>query len=253
MKIANLAVNGMASHWSKVRDWLQEEHPDIVTLQKIGPERNFPKEELLEIGYRSNCLGGNSHGDRGVAVLSHSRLPQPEVLVFQLPGAEREESRFLTVNIDGFWASSVYAPYDEEGLKRKQPAIDRRVTWLNRLRNHVRDSGYHCRDSVLCGDFNVKLEGSLRTGYYSERERDALKELLSHGSCDLFRRARHDDRGDPGYTFGFHIRPIGTSRLHLALGSKSLARRLRGVRVDVDSRPQKQAAPIVVDLDCVRA
>ena len=74
----------------------------------------------------------------------------------------------MTVNIGGLWVSSVYAPYSE-GLPPKA-AIKRRVAWLDRLRDHVLDVGYHDRDSVLCGDFNVKVraDGPPKGDYYSE-------------------------------------------------------------------------------------
>ena len=43
--------------------------------------------------------------------------------------------------------------------------------------------------------------------------------------------------------------PNGTSRLYLVLASKSLAQYCRDVCLDLDSRPRKDARPLVVDLD----
>ena len=127
MKIANVAIRSMENDGSKVLDWLQDRRPDIVTLQKIGWERDFPTNALRKIGYESRLLGKRSLSDLGVAILSHRNLPQPEVRVSQLPGPKQEEeSRFLTVNIGGLCVSSVYAPFNPEGLKRKQEVIDRR-------------------------------------------------------------------------------------------------------------------------------
>ena len=63
MKIANVALRGMNEYGTKVRDWLQEggpEPPDIVTLQKIGLNEEFPEEALHEVDYKSTFLGNRS-------------------------------------------------------------------------------------------------------------------------------------------------------------------------------------------------
>ena len=75
MKIANVTLRGMNEYGTKLRDWLQEsspERPDIVTLQKIGLNEQFPKKELLEVGYECRFLGNRvGHYPTGVAILSH--------------------------------------------------------------------------------------------------------------------------------------------------------------------------------------
>ena len=234
MIIASLSVWGIP--WDEVRDWLQSRRPDIVALQKIGPKHKFPKDTFREIGYESRFLGRRSPSDLGVAVLSHRSLPHPDVIVCQLPGAKQEESRFLTVNIGGLWVSAIYAPYG--------PTVE----WLNRLRDHVYSERYERRNSVICGDFNVKFkaDGPRGTGY-SQAEEDALAELMSLGFVDLYRCARPNPMDDPGFTSGFQRTSKGTSRLHLALASKGLAQCLRNAWVD--ARPRNVAAPLLVELD----
>ena len=242
----------MTDHGSKLLGWLRKNRPDIVTLQKTGPEEHFPTRELCDIGYESKLLCKRSPSDLGVGILSHSSLPQPEVLVCQLPGAmQREESRFLTVKIGKLWVSSVYAPYGSKPLTSEE-AIKRRVAWLNRLRQHVYDCSYAHQDSLLCGDFNVKVkaDGPPKGDRYSEQEQNVLEELMSLGFCDLYRRAHPNPEEKPGCTRGYSEKcPNGQSRLHLVLASESLKRRLRSSCVDVDSnpRPRKDAPPLVVD------
>ena len=138
MRIANVALRGMNEYRTRVRDWLEDRRPDIVTLQKIGLNEEFPEETLHEVDYESRFLGNRSgQYPTGVAVLSHRDLGRPEVLFRGLPGDGKRESDFLTVGIGGLWVSSVYVPYDPEG----------RVAWLNRLRDHVSNEGYHLQDS----------------------------------------------------------------------------------------------------------
>ncbi|MDE0702169.1 MAG: hypothetical protein OXH59_00425 [Rhodospirillaceae bacterium] len=254
LKVANVAIGSMKTNGSRLLDWLQVRRPDIATLQKIGSEKDFPAEPLRKAGYESAFLGRVSGSDLGVAILSHRDLPKPEARVRQLSGAGETESRFLTVDIGSLRVSSVYAPFNPKGEKPAQ-AIERRVAWLNDLCSHVRDRRYADRDSLLCGDFNVKVraDGPLRKNdrWYSEDERGALEELMCLGFVDLYRKAhpRADDM--PGCTHSYsETRPDGASRLHLVLASRSLAERLRSACVDIESRPwpRKDAPPIVVEL-----
>ena len=260
MKVANVALgNSDARH--RLRDWLTRRCPDIVTLQKIGPGGLFPENEVRNAGYRG-CFLHHGENHLGVAVLvrrdflnrrdlSLSRvlypeLPDPDICQPRFPN----ESRFLTVRIGDLWVSSVYAPYGPASL-RKRKAIERRVAWLNRLRNNIRIAG---RDRwILCGDFNVKPDGRPPwKGYYSQDEKDALEELKRLGLCDLYRKAHPHPEEKPGHTRGHSKKyPHGTSRLHLILASNSLARRLRSARTDPDRSlwPRRDAPPVIVDLD----
>lgn len=258
LSVANVAVGSMNTNGSRLLDWLQVRRPDIVTLQKIGSERDFPAEPLCDLGYESEYLGRKSRSDLGVAILSQRGLPKPEVCVRRLPGAGKKESRFLAVDIGSLRVSSVYAPFNPEGGKPGQ-AIERRVAWLNGLRDHVRDRGYADRHSLLCGDFNVKVraDGPLNSldRWYSEHERNALEEVLRLGFVDLYREAHPDPGKMPGCTHSYdEKRPDGASRLHLVLASRSLAQRLRSMYVDIESRPwpRKDAPPLVVELHDVR-
>ena len=245
MRIANVAIRGMNKYGTKVRDWLQDRglrRPDIVTLQKIGLNEEFPKEELLEVGYESRCVGSRAgQYPTGVAILSHRSLGRPDVLFRGFPDDEEEVSDFLTVDLGGFWVSSVYVPYP----------LQRRLAWLRRLRAHVRNEGYNRKDSVLCGDFNVKFrdDGPRGSGYGQAHE-DELRALMNLGFRDFYRAAHPDVRNYPGHTSGTGERgPNSGSRLHLILGSTGLAQRLLCAGLDVDSRPRKDAPPLVIELD----
>ena len=185
----------------------------------------------------------------GVAILVHHNflrhhdLPSLEVCCRELPCDDRNESRFLTLSIGDLSVSSVYVPYN----------VDRRIEWLRRLREHVRKERFHLRDAALCGDFNVKFkaDGKQSPDYTQEHE-DALKELMNLGFCDLYRTKYDDSKEKPGHTRGYSDEfPIGTSRLHLMLASKSLSQRLLSACVDVKSKPwpRKDAPPLIVDLD----
>ena len=128
MKVANVALRGMNVYGIRLHDWLEDRRPDIVTLQKIGLDGEFPTNALGEVGYESRFVGNRSgNSPTGVAVMSHRDLGRPEVLYRGLPGDRGKESDFLTVEVGGIWVSSVYVPYAPKG----------RLAWLRRLRDHV--------------------------------------------------------------------------------------------------------------------
>lgn len=246
MKIANVALNTFENDAPNVFHWLKATHPDrrpdIVTIQKTGPEASFPKRGLSEIGYESCCACGPRR-HLGVAVLSHRDLPPPDVVDRGWPDAAKGEARFLTVSIGGLRVSSVYVPYP----------VSRRVRWLDRLREHVHDKGYSLQDSLLCGDFNVKfLADGPRGPDYGQGDEDALQAILDLGFVDVYRDTHPDPKAKPGHTHGYQDDPRnGTSRLHLMLASHSVARHRRDVWLDVDAspKPAKDGPPLVVDLD----
>ena len=245
--VANLAA-GAKGYGPRLRDWLKERRPDIVTLQKTGS--NLPAEDLHKLGYETEVLT-NPRPYLGVAVLSRRDLPhKPVVQARDLLGA-KGESRFLTVDIGGLQVSSVYAPYCSKSARKQ--AIEKRIAWLNRLRDHVESQGYTRQDSLLCGDFNAKFRADQPyTGTYTKAVEEALQQILELGFIDLYRQAHPDPNAQPGRTRGYsEKRPHGTSRLQLVLASVGLAPRLRSAWVDLDSTPwpREDAPPLVVELD----
>ena len=250
MRITTSSVRSIRKRLPEVLRWLAARKPDIVALQKISvPEAAFPTQALEDSGYHSAAFGPICQSDYGVAVLSRRELPKPEVRFRGLPCPEANGARLLTVDIGEIRFSSIYAPYGIPGKYGTRKAIDTRVAWLECLRAHVREKGYAQRPSLLCGDFNVLPDGHRpRPGSaYSQREQQELARLSELGFVDLYRQAHPD--GEDGFNYGFKDLDEGTSRLHLVLGSKSLADRLRDAWVDLDYRTE--AAPVIVDLDGV--
>lgn len=258
MKIANVNAGNRKPDWSRLRDWLKGQRPDIVTLQKIGSGEPSLEEDLRDIHYEG-WFRYHEKNHLGVAILADldfvrgHGLPPPKMLDCELPGDDEYESRFpnearfLTVSIGHLWISSVYAPFGPKCLGEPR-AIERRVAWLNRLRDHVRGED-HDR-WLLCGDFNVKADGPPWGNFYSQKERDALDEL---GFCDLYRKAHPCVRENPGLTRGYSEKNYtkGSSRLHLILASKGLAPRCISARVEVESKPWplRDAPALIVGLD----
>ena len=250
MKIANVNAGNPKLDWSRLCDWLKrhrpDQRPDIVTLQKIGPSEPRHEEELRKVCYEGWYLD-HKKNYLGVAILAHrdflSRhgLSPPKVLDCELPGDDRNESRFLTVSIGDLLVSSIYAPY----CKLNGPTID----WLNCLRTHVCKEGFAQRKSLLCGDFNVqKIDDKSK-----RKLKQALGEIKELGFCDLYRKAHPCVTENPGWTRGYSEEDCtrGSNRLHLILASKTLTPRLQSACVEVESKPWplKDAPALIVELD----
>ena len=180
----------MNRYRSRVRDWLGKRRPDVLTLQKIGLDEEFYEEEFLKVGYRSTYVGGQIRSQFACRRY-HTEPPRSAAAESVRPRAEGREARIIRIPDRGHRRPvGLFGlfPYCEKG----------RVAWLNRLRDHVRDEAYHRRDSVLCGDFNVKFkaDGPRGSGYTHKHE-DALKELMSLGFSDLYRATYPDPTKHP--------------------------------------------------------
>lgn len=248
MRIATLMINGFGEKLPRFRSWLKKQSLDVVALQKIGNETEFPTSEIRRIGYRTSVIHKAFPKDFGVAVLTRDGLGEPKGRFRELPGAERDGSRLLTVEIAGMMFSSVYAPY---GPITDKPT--RRIEWLEHLHEHLRVEGYATRDSLLCGDFNVKSDLKLGwKGAYTRHEQRVLNEIYELGFCDLYRRLHPDAGAMQGFTFGFgrhqQDKSKGTSRLHLAVASNGLAKRLISACVDAEADIRQETRPLVLEL-----
>ncbi len=250
MRIATLMINGLRHKLPELLGWMENRQPDLLALQKTFMcDDDFPKGAFGGIGYRSlSFRARSSEYNPGVAILirEKGRFEQGEI-VTGLPCPDVTGSRFLSVDLDGVHFASVYAPYLD--YLKKAEAIRRRVGWLRRLHDHAMNLARTGSPVILCGDFNVKIDGlpERETAKFSEDERRELIAWRKSGLVDLYREA-HTLHDDPGYTFGFSSTcPEGTSRLHLAIASQSLARHLVRAYVDTRAEIRKEARPLVVE------
>ena len=244
-------INGCrkgSDHLRNLLGWLDKERPGVIALQKtLVREDDFPEEELGNHGYRVVSFGTGERWDWGVAILIRDDLPPARGVVKGLHCPGVTGSRFLALDIGSLRVASIYAPY---GPITGRPM--RRIEWLQRLREHLYEKGYAGRDSLLCGDFNVKTksDGPPKGSAYTEREQDELEKLLKLGFSDLYDQYRRDHSNVPeGFTFGFTKENprTGSSRLHLAIASKGLAERLVCASVDIEADIRKEARPLVVE------
>ena len=260
MRIATWCVGGINSRLKYLCDWLGRRKPDVVALQKtLARSDHFPREALQQAGYESvfDTRDGDFRNGWGVAVLSRKTLPKPRILQTGLPGQEDRGARFLTVGVEDLEFSSVYAPYGYPSKHGVDGAIQRKIAWMKRLREHLEERSARSGPCALAGDFNIVSDRppQPRTVNCTEAERDELISLLDLGFVDLYRLRHPDSRTGRNYEFNIH-KPV-SARLHRILGTQAVASQIHEAWVDLEYRKETkelqgclwaQAAPVIVDL-----
>ena len=267
MKIATWSVNGVNKRLRYLRHWLTEKQPDIVALQKIRipckRQEDFPRTELEGAGYHIEALFAD-HELASVAILVRRGFlkggPEPEVRQRGLSGWETD-GRFLTVETDQVRVSSVYVPYGPCGYRRKDQirrSIESKVKWLGSLRKCVSDQHDASKPTFLCGDFNVAPDGESEPEKlnHSPEERGALSALCALRFVDLYRD--HHQDGRPGFNSGTPTTKAPDTRLHLILGTESVAPHVtsacvnleyRGPIEDLPGETWAPCAPVIIQID----
>ena len=145
-------------------------------------------------------------------------------------------------------------------MRGKAGALKYKVAWLKRLIAHLKERRIGSDRSVLCGDFNVLPDVPAKPGVpnCTPEEKELLQAILDTGFedvHDLYRRV--NPLPDSGLNYGFDPRLEPTARLHLVLGSESVAASATKVWVDKEYRAEvaglgnptwPPCAPVIVDL-----
>jgi len=161
MKIASWNVNSLRVRIDHVKDWLEQNQPDLLCLQELKmPDADFPTQALEECGYYTASTGQKTYN--GVAIISKKPLTN---VVTDLPDFEDPQRRYIAGDY----------PINDAGdvLRTK---------------------------TVLVGDFNitpsdldvhdpVKWNNSI---HCSNIERLMLQKLMSEGLYDTFRHFHTD-------------------------------------------------------------
>ena len=206
------------------------------------------------LGYESAHHGRGQWN--GVAILS--RVGLDTVIEGFCQGVEPDEdTRLLTATCGGVVVSSVYVP---NGRALDAPQFQYKLSWFQRLRQHLDQVADPSRPVAVGGDFNVAPEDRdvwdpakfVGSTHVSTDERDALANLEAWGLEDAFRRRYQEDRL---YTYwdyragDFHEHR--GMRIDLILVSKPVADAITWAIVDRQARKGKlpsDHAPLMIDV-----
>jgi exodeoxyribonuclease-3 len=256
MRIATWNVNSLRARMERVEAWLGEVQPDVVCLQETKlADDAFPALTFEAMGYE--CAHHGQGQWNGVAILSKVGLD--DVVHNFAPGIEPDpDARIITATCGGIRTTCCYVPngraLDHEHYRYK-------LSWLDRLLDHLRRESDPSQSVVVTGDFNIAPTDAdvydpgkfVDATHVSGPERDRLAALLDWGLVDLFRRL-HPDASSVyswwDYRAGDFHQGRGL-RIDLVLGSAPVAERLEWGVIDRNARKgtaPSDHAPVLVDL-----
>ncbi len=256
MRIATWNVNSLKMRMPRVEEWLGYAEPDILCMQ----ETKLADSAFLALAFEALGYQSVHHGSgrwNGVAILS--RVGIADVVYGFCEGLEADpDNRLLTASCGGIRVSSVYVP---NGRAVGSEHYAYKLSWLERLGQHLENTSDPEDAVAVCGDFNVapedrdvwspeRFSGST---HVSEPERRALAHLADWGLEDALRIRHQEDRL---YTYwdyragDFHQHR--GMRIDLVLVTKPLANRVAYVLIDRFARKGKlpsDHAPLLVDFE----
>ncbi len=147
MKIASWNINSIKVRQHHVKNWLEQQKPDILLLQELkGLE--FPAAAFEELGYKAAAITQKAYN--GVALLS---LHDMQIINESLPGDESDEqARFIEADVNGMRVIGIYAP---NGNPVSTDKFTYKTSWLKRLKQHLQALRLDEVPFCIGGDFNI--------------------------------------------------------------------------------------------------
>jgi exodeoxyribonuclease-3 len=258
MRLATWNVNSLKQRLPRVEEWLAYAEPDVLCLQETKlTDDAFPQLTFSALGYDAVHFGQGQWN--GVAILSRVGIESVHTgfgdgVVDPYEG----DARLLAATCGGVRVVTVYVP---NGRAVDTEFYERKLVWLERLREWLDASASPSDELALVGDFNVApedrdvwspkaFEGDT---HVTEPERSAVAALRDWGMVDAFRAVYDQDRLFTYWDYrrgDFHQHK--GMRIDLVLMTEPLAKRVRWAIVDRNARKGKgpsDHAPLVVDVD----
>ena len=243
-KIATFNTNSLRARLPIVKEWLENERPDVLCLQETKvQDKDFPSREFEDMGYHAGFKGQKSYN--GVALLTRRPV---EAIRFGLYEETEEDARFISARIDGISLINVYVP---QGFAPGTEKFAYKLRWLKDLLFHIQENYEKGVPLLVAGDFNVALEPidvydpeGMRGGVgFHPDEQELMRKFLSWGLVDVFRK---HEPGGGFYTFWDYRIPNGFKRnlgwrIDYILASPPLASKSRRAWIDV--APRKAEKP----------
>ncbi len=206
------------------------------------------------MGYESAHYGQGRWN--GVAILSKVGLADV-VTNFAGDIEPDPDARIITATCADIRVSSVYVP---NGRAIDDPHYEYKLSWLDRLQQHLEIDTSAAHDVIVTGDFNIAPADSdvhdpnklAMSTHVTDAERSRLTALEEWGLSDLFRHHHSGERLFSWWDYRSGDFHMGRGlRIDLIMGSRSIVERSNFVVVDRNARKgpsPSDHAPVVVDL-----
>ncbi len=256
MRVVTWNVNSLRARLDRVEEWVAEAQPDVLCMQETKlADDAFPALTFEALGYETAHYGQGQWN--GVAILS--RVGLDDVVTNFADGIDPDpDARMITATCGGIRTSCCYVP---NGRALDDDHYAYKLSWLDRLLDHLGRDTDPAADVIVAGDFNIApddrdvhdITKMQNATHVSQPERNRLAALERWGVTDLFRRQYPDaDRVYSwwDYRAGDFHQGRGL-RIDLVLGSASIADRCDWSAIDRNARKGKSPsdhAPVIVDL-----
>lgn len=256
MRVVTWNVNSLRARLERVEEWIADVQPEVLCLQETKlADDAFPALAFESLGYETAHYGQGQWN--GVAILSKVGLD--DVVTNFAAGIEPDpDARIITATCGGVRVSCCYVP---NGRALDDPHYTYKLSWLDRLLDHLGRDTDPGDDVIVTGDFNIAPEDRdvhdiakmQNATHVSAPERERLAALEAWGLTDLFRQQHPDaDKVFSWWDYrGGDFHQGRGLRIDLVFGSASVAERCEWSAVDRNARKGKSPsdhAPVMVDL-----
>ena len=254
-RVVTWNVNSLKARRERVLAWFEEVQPDIVCLQETKlADDAFPALDFEALGYASAHYGQGRWN--GVAIIS--RVGLDDVVTNFSAGIEPDpDARIITATCGGIRVSSVYVP---NGRAVDDPHYTYKLSWRDRLIEHLERDTAPDQQVVVTGDFNIAptdadvydIAKLAMSTHVTQAERERLVALEAWGMVDLFRLHQPGEKLFSWWDYRSGDFHMGRGlRIDLVYGTASVAARSRWATVDRNARKgpsPSDHAPVIVDL-----
>jgi exodeoxyribonuclease-3 len=259
MKIATWNVNSVRTRLEQVINWLSENPVDVLCLQETKViDQDFPRLDFEKLGYYLYISGQKSYN--GVALISRQSLTDVSTgFTAILPGLDSEwdtQKRVITGVFSGIRIVNLYVP---NGSSIGSEKYEYKLGWLKLLKEYLQVLLLTSSPISICGDFNIALENidindKVNIDNHimaSVPERQALRDILSLGFADAFRKFNHQGENYTwwDYRTAAFKRNLGWRIDHHYL-TPDLYERAQSCIIDVEPRKLNQPSdhtPVIVE------
>jgi exodeoxyribonuclease III len=201
IKVASWNVNSIRTRLAHLLQWLQDNPVDVICLQETKViDTDFPLQAIADIGYHTYIYGQKSYN--GVALLSREPLADVQMGFSALLGETAvgdldDQKRVISGLLGDVRIVNLYVPNGSEIGSEKYAY---KLRWLALLKTYLTQQLAAHPKLNVCGDFNIALEDrDIYTDKNRDKhimssplERETLKDLLSIGLADAFRKFTQD-------------------------------------------------------------
>ena len=249
MKIISWNVNGLRAALNKgFMEFVNAQDADIVCLQETKLQ---PDQISLDLpGYYQYFHSGERKGYSSTAVFTKQK-PLNITTDFENTTDHPKEGRVMTLEFEDFYLVNAYVPNSKEKLAR----LDYRMFFEEELKAHLMKLDQK-KPVVYCGDLNVAVEeidlknpqsNHFNPGF-SDEERQKMRELLSSGFVDTYRRLYPDKVEYSWWSYRFNARAKNIGwRIDYFIVSERLMEKVKDSKILMDVTGSDHC-PVVLEI-----